>query len=115
MQTKENGTVQQSEKGIVYTFKREGGQWYIDLVDYLEQGWSKKDLELTEGAHKVLNTLSNGATKLRLRLSLEPFEGANLLELIEHCAAPKGGGIYLFNPGKEFNSNMFWICDLALC
>ncbi|HVG15389.1 MAG TPA: DUF6717 family protein, partial [Chitinophagaceae bacterium] len=114
MQTKQNDSKEAVEEQTVYTFIREGGRWYIYLTAYLNQGWGKQDLELVEGAQKVLNTLSNGAKKLRLNLSLEPFEGANVLELVEHCPAPKGGGIYLYNPSAEHNSNLYWICDLAL-
>lgn len=83
-----------------YTFVKEEGRWYIYLDNYLGQGWSKQNLELMEGAHQVLNLIANGAKRLHLRLSLKPFEGANLLQLIEHCAAPKGDGIYIFNPQK---------------
>ncbi|HVF97719.1 MAG TPA: DUF6717 family protein [Flavisolibacter sp.] len=114
MQTEQKNTVQQgAEEKEVYTFKREEGRWYICLATYLSHGWSKRELELTEGAHKVLNMLSNGAKKLRLRLGHKPFEGANVLELVEHCPAPKGGGIYLLNPEKQ-NHGLYWICDLAL-
>jgi hypothetical protein len=97
-----------------YTFIREEGRWYIFLVHYMKHGWSKHDLELTAGAHIVLNSLSNGSSKVRLRLSLEHFDGANVLQLVEHCEAPRGGGIYLFNPHNQHNSSLFWICDLAL-
>jgi hypothetical protein len=114
MQTKQKDSKEAVEEQTVYTFLQEGGRWYIYLAAYLNQGWGKQDLELVEGAQKVLNTLSNGAKKLRLNLSLEPFEGANVLELVEHCPAPKGGGIYLYNPSAEHNSNLYWICDLAL-
>ena len=114
MLTKQNSIAQQTGQKKIYTFKQEYGRWYIYLPDYLEQGWSKQDLELTEGAHKVLNILSNGAKKLCLHLSLEAFDGANVLELKEHCPAPKGGGIYFFNLERQCNSNMYWISDLAL-
>lgn len=114
MHTIQNSVAQHFEERTIYTFKQEDRRWYIHLAPYLLPGWSKQDLELTEGAHKVLNTLSAGSKKLHLRLSLEQFEGANVLELVEHCPAPKGGGIYLFNPEKEYNSNLYWICDLAL-
>ena len=102
------------DEGAVYTFKREDGRWYIQLTGQLEQGWNKQDFELAEGEDKVLNVLSDGAKNLCLHLSLEPFEGANVLELVEHCPAPKGGGIYLYNPLGEHHSRLYWICDLAL-
>jgi hypothetical protein len=99
---------------LVYNFTRIDGQWYIYFDVTLGQSLSKQDLELIEGAQKVLNTLSNGEDRLRLHLGLEPFEGAKISELVEHCAAPKGGGIYLYKTLEEHNSCLYWICDLAL-
>jgi len=98
-----------------YTFIKEEGRWYIHLPKYLEQGWSKQDLEMAEGDHKLLNIISGGRKKLFLRLSKEPFEGADELELMEHCPAPRGGGVYLMEScrGKEISS-FIWICDIAL-
>jgi hypothetical protein len=98
-----------------FTFKKEEGRWFIYLPEYLEHGWTKKDLEMVEGAHKLLNTIASGAPKVTLRLSTEPFDGADVLELMEHCPAPKGGAIYLLETchGREISS-FIWICDIAL-
>ena len=112
METKQKKeTLQDGEHQQVYTFRRQGSRWYIT---YLSGGWSMQDMELTEGADKFLNMLSNGLKKLQVRLSREVFDGSNLLQLVELCIEPKGGGIYLFNPGRKSNSSLFWICDLAL-
>jgi hypothetical protein len=103
------------EEQDMYTFKREKGMWYIDLPWYLQHGWDKQDLRMVEGAHKFLNVISNGAKKIRLRISLQPQEEAGVLELVEHCLAPKGGAIYLFTSAKgHAHGTLFWICDLAL-
>jgi hypothetical protein len=98
-----------------YTFKKEEGRWYIYLPEYLEQGWSKQDLEMVDGAHKLLQTIGYGRNKVMLRLSTERFEGADMLEVIELCEAPKGGAMYLLDTcqGKELNA-LIWICDIAL-
>jgi hypothetical protein len=98
-----------------HVFKKEEGRWYIDLPEYLAQGWSKRDLEMVEGADKLLNTIANGGKRVTLRLSTEPFEGADALELMDHCEAPKGGAIYLLDTchGKEIGA-FIWICDIAL-
>lgn len=104
----------ESEEQGIYTFKREEGMWYIHLPCYLEQGWDKQDLRMAEGAHKFLNVVSNGAKKIRLRISLHPRDGAGKLELVEHCQAPKGGAVYLFTPPGQSQGALFWICDLAL-
>ena len=98
-----------------HIFKKEEGRWYIHLPEYLEQGWSKKDLEMVEGADKLLNTIACGRNRVTLRLSAEPFDGADVLELMDHCEAPKGGAVYLLDTchGKEIGS-FIWICDIAL-
>lgn len=103
------------EKIQLHVFKKEEGIWYIHLPQYIEQGWSKKDLEMAEGADKLLNTIASGRHRVTLLLSTEPFAGADRLELIEHCKAPKGGAIYLLDTchGKKIGSQI-WVCDIAL-
>lgn len=104
-----------AEATDIYTFRREEGQWYIDLPVYLSHGWTRQDLQMTEGAHKFLNRLAGGAQKLRLRLRTLPWEGSHTLELVEHCEAPSGGAIYLYRKDKgQSEGELFWICDLAL-
>jgi hypothetical protein len=104
-----------SEAPDIYTFRREEGIWYIHLPAYLEQGWSKTDLQMVEGAHKFLNRIANGTKKVRLRLCTTPVEGAAMLALVEHCDAPRGGAIYNYQRGKDqTRDELFWICDLAL-
>ena len=99
----------------VYNFRKESGRWYIDLPEYLEQGYRKTDLEMVEGTHKLLNTIAQGGNKITLRLSTKPFQGAGVLELQEHCDAPRGGAIYLMEgcQGRRLDS-LIWICDIAL-
>lgn len=98
-----------------YTFIKEDRRWYIDLPEYLEQGWSKADLEMMEGASKLLNTIAQGKNHVSLRMSTQPFKGADVLELMELCEAPRGGGIYLMElcHGRDV-STFIWICDIAL-
>ncbi len=98
-----------------HEFKKEEGIWYIHLPQYLAQGWSKKDLEMAEGAEKLLNIIANGRDNVSIRLSTQPFKGADELELMELCEAPSGGAIYLLDTchGKEIGS-FIWVCDIAL-
>ena len=98
-----------------HTFRREAEHWYIDLPEYLDQGGYLAELEMTEGTDKLLNTIAFGRNTITLRLSTEPFEGADVLDLIDHCEAPKGGAIYLLETcrGKEIGA-FIWICDIAL-
>lgn len=103
------------EESDIHTFKREQGLWYIYLPEYLQQGWSKKDLQMTDGAHKFLNRMSKGAEILKLKFDTQPSAGADALDLLEHCGAPKGGALYVYTPGKgPLDGAVYWICDLAL-
>ena len=96
-----------------YSFLRENGRWYIHLAETENQGWTKNDLELVDGGHKLLNKISHGMSKVTLQLSTEPFDGADVLELVDQCEAPKGGGIYLME-SCHGEASFIWICDIAL-
>jgi hypothetical protein len=111
-----SGAVQNcTSKVETYTFVKKEDRWFIHLPKYLEAGWSIQDLEMVEGAHKLLNTVSNGLDRVTLKLSRDEFEGAEVLELMEHCAAPKGGAVYLLETIQRKQTSAFiWICDLAL-
>lgn len=100
---------------LEYTFRKEDDHWYIDLPEYLEQGYSKTDLALVEGTHKLLNTIAQGGNEITLQLSTDRFEGSDVLELQEHCEAPRGGAIYLMEgcQGRQMDM-LLWICDIAL-
>jgi hypothetical protein len=116
MKRKEDSdTFSVSEAEQIHTFIKENGQWLIHLPEYLAQGWSKKDLTMKEGTSKLLNILAQGKASVSLRMSTDPFAGADRLELIEHCDAPGGGAVYLLESCHERNSStMIWICDIAL-
>lgn len=98
-----------------FTFVKEEGRWYLDLPDYEARGWTKADLELISGTRRLLNSIASGKKTLSIRMATQPFPGADLLELIELCDAPKGGAIYLMRTcnGQELNVNM-WLCDITL-
>ncbi|HET7897777.1 MAG TPA: DUF6717 family protein [Flavisolibacter sp.] len=98
-----------------HQFIKEEGTWYIHLPEYLARGWRKSDLAMLEGTGKLLNILAQGRNKLDLQLSREPFPGAFMLELVEHCPAPQGGGIYLMEKCRGRSVDLLiWICDIAL-
>ncbi|MDB5205257.1 MAG: hypothetical protein JWR72_332 [Flavisolibacter sp.] len=97
----------------IYSFLREDGRWYINLTEFENQGWTKNDLELVDGGHKLLNKIAHGMNKVTLQLSTEPFDGADVLELVDQCEAPKGGGIYLMESCRG-EASFIWICDIAL-
>jgi hypothetical protein len=109
------GTAPIEQNVRTFTFIKEEGYWYIFLTHYLEQGWNKRDLEITDGAAKLLNIISKGKKKLTLEMCTHPFEGSDYLELMEVCENSKRGGIYLLDmcEGKEVNS-FIRIWDMAI-
>jgi len=98
-----------------YKFAREGTQWFIDLPEYLAQGGSKADLQMVEGADELLDLIANGKRRVTIQLDREPFEGADVLELVELCDAPKGGGYYKLERYRQQKLNKrIWLCDVTL-
>lgn len=96
-----------------YTFIKEDTTWYIDLPSYLEQGGDKEDLRLRAGTNRLLTILAGKRRRVTVTIDTDPFEGAEVLELVAHCEAPRGGAIYLMETGREA-SVLIWICDIAL-
>ena len=97
-----------------YRFIKEGGNWYIDLPEYLEQGGTKGDLQMVEGADTMLDIISGSKEEVTLLLERKKFEGADRLELVERCDPYIGGGYYLLHSfqGKEYNHRM-WLCGVT--
>lgn len=98
-----------------YTFMQEEGIWYIHLPEYLNACGRKEDLRMKAGADRLLRMLASGEKQVTLTIDTEPFAGAEMLELVDLCTAPKGGAIYLVERcnGQEVNA-LIWICDIAL-
>jgi hypothetical protein len=96
-----------------YTFVKEDTTWYIDLPGYLDGGGDKEDLRLRAGTNRLLTILAGKRRRVTVTIDTEPFEGAEVMELVAHCEAPRGGAIYLMETGREA-SVLIWICDIAL-
>ena len=82
-----------------YKFIKTGQDWYIDLPEYLEQGGSVGDLQMVDGADKMLDIMAGSENSVTLHISKEQFEGADILTLTEKCDPNIGGGYYLM---KEY-------------
>ncbi|MFT3826351.1 MAG: hypothetical protein QM731_20680 [Chitinophagaceae bacterium] len=97
-----------------HSFIKEGADWYIDLPEYIEQGGSKGDLAMVEGADTMLDIMAGGNTSVTLQLSEEAFDGADLLLRTELCEPYIGGAYYLLDTweGKNINHNM-WLCAVT--
>lgn len=92
--------------------KEDTGRWYIDLPDY--QG-PKADLEMVEGADKMLDYVGEGNSEVELILSEQPFDGSTQIELIhDYSKQSGGGGIYKLDTynGVKLNQDM-WLCEVT--
>ena len=97
-----------------YTFFRKNGGWHVNLPTSRIRSKKKECLDLVEGADSMLNLMSDGKDKVTLALNTEPFENAELLELLSTCQPFLEGGYYLMreHDGKQINYEM-WICDVT--
>lgn len=97
-----------------YMFYKSGRQWYIDLPEYLQQGGAQDDLEMVDGADKLLDLISGQQDAVSLTISEEQFDGADLLELREVCDPYLGGAVYFlkYYEGQEVNREI-WLCQVT--
>ncbi len=97
-----------------YQFFRSGTDWYIDLPEFLEQGGSIGDLQMVEGADKMLDMMAGDEQAVTLTISKEAFDGADTLVLTEKCDPQIGGGYYMMHTyqGTIVNRNM-WLCHVT--
>jgi hypothetical protein len=97
-----------------YTFVKKDGRWHVDAPTYLQQGGNTDDLAMTYGADAMLNLMSNGNDSVTLTLNTEPFDNADVLELVQTCKPFMEGGYYSMNKhnGAPINYNM-WLHDVT--
>jgi len=97
-----------------YRFIKTGADWYIDLPEYIEQGGNQADLQMVEGADKMLDMMAENKNAVVLGIAEEPFDGADELILTERCDPYVGGGYYLMKKyeGQEVNRTM-WLCQVT--
>jgi hypothetical protein len=95
-----------------YTFFKENGGWHVHLPE--TKAGRQADLDLVDGADTMLNLMSDGSDEVTLTLNTEPFENAEMLELLHPCKPFLKGGYYLMreHDGKQVNYGM-WISDVT--
>ena len=98
----------------LYKFKKSGQDWYIDLPEFIEQGGSVGDLQMVDGADKMLDMMAENRNSIILQIAKEQFEGADILTLTEKCDPYIGGGYYIMRQyeGQEINRTM-WLCQVT--
>lgn len=97
-----------------YKFIKSGQDWYIDLPEFIQQGGSVGDLQMVDGADKMLDMMAENESSVIVFVSKEQFDGADVLTLTEKCDPYIGGGYYLMKryEGKEINRTM-WLCQVT--
>lgn len=97
-----------------HTFTKEPGGWYIYLPAFIEQGGSKGDLQMVEGADTMLDIMSNGGNTVTLFIGETPSAGADMLELTEKCDPYIGGGYYLLRSWEDRPvMQTMWLCAVT--
>lgn len=107
-------------------YKSETGQWYIDLPKYLEEGIGKQaNLEMVEGADKMLDILSEGRDEVTLSVETSTYdnhvwkEGGHLLTRVQIHSGDYTGASYKANIDEYTDlgtvNNVFsvWLCDVT--
>lgn len=97
-----------------YKFIKTGNDWYIDLPEFLEQGGSIGDLQMVDGADKMLDMMAGKESFVTVYVAREKFEGADILTLTEKCEPNVGGGYYMmkYYEGQEINQTL-WLCQVT--
>jgi hypothetical protein len=87
-------------------------RWYIDLPYWHGE---IADLEMVQGADKMLDIVSGSTNECYLELSDEPFEGADVIKLVDDLSDSVGGGDYIIPSykGEGINHKM-WLCSVTL-
>lgn len=95
-------------------YKDEEGNWYADIPEYIEVGGNVSDLQMVCGADTLLDIMSQGEGRIRVKFSTEPFEGADHINLLEE-RVDIGGGDYLLESynGIEFSLQL-WLCGVLV-
>jgi len=99
------------ESGILNFYKESSNKWYVDLPEWPGE---KAALEMVAGADTMLDYMAEGANKVRMYFSLEPFDGCDKLEFIRLATDIGEGAYYKFKDfrGIEINLEM-WLCDVT--
>lgn len=89
------------------TFEKwENGKWFVVLPDY---DGDQDDLEMVDGADKLLDFLTTDNLYVTVKVELEEFPDCSELKLIVHDEL---GGTYKVNNVKGFNEDI-WLCNVV--
>jgi len=92
--------------------KNSKGEWWLDLPEWKGD---PTDLQMMEGADEWLNLISDNHNKVELKMSDQPYNGAEVLTLLRIREANfGGGGIYYLDTYKSGKVGLkLWLCDVT--
>jgi hypothetical protein len=80
----------------------------------LEQGGTIGDLQMVDGADKMLDIVSKGSNDVTLEIDTKPFENADKLILLEKCDPLIGGGYYYLEYFEKTEvRHRMWLCVVS--
>ena len=99
-----------------YLFKRQSGDWYIDLPEYLRAGGKREDLQMVAGADEILDFYAGNNSSVSMLIDTVPFKGADRLHLLSTADPQLEGGAYYAvytSEGKSIHGQI-WLCGVLL-
>ena len=87
--------------------KWEDGRWFVVLPDY---DGDQEDLEMIDGADKLLDILTTDGLYVNLNVSLEEVSGMFHLQLVKHDEI--GATYEVTNHGYFLNKDI-WLCNVV--
>jgi hypothetical protein len=104
-------------------FYKENEIWYIDLPEFLDEGFgTKANLMMVDGSDELLDILSKNTKEVTVEFSHQPFDGAtynlraqqigsnqDLLSKIGHAFVSYG----MYYKVKELNDMRIWLCPVT--
>lgn len=93
-------------------YKDTNNEWYIDIPEW---SGSKAELEMVQGADTMLDIVSDHSNECYLKLSDQPFNGAEVLELEQaRIQNHGGGGDYILKKYQsEAINHKVWLCEVT--
>lgn len=67
------------------------GRWYLDAPEHLEMGGNPDALERIGSFHDLLEMASEGGSSVVFQMDTQPFDGAELAELVGSSGGDTGG------------------------
>lgn len=85
----------------------------MDFPATFDQGQGQHNLTLVEGSETMLNLLSENHDQVTVALDTEPFDNADVLELMQLCHPFLDGGYYyMHNYAGQSIDYKIWLCDV---